>query len=50
MFNEFLDSLFYHDDSNDLFKTKITNGKIKFNYKFFIWKSSINRIYNIGFR
>lgn len=27
MFNEFLDSLFYHDDSNDLFKTRITNGK-----------------------
>lgn len=28
MFNEFLDSLFYCDDNNDLFKTKIANGKI----------------------
>ncbi|GAA6427236.1 helix-turn-helix transcriptional regulator [Dielma fastidiosa] len=28
MFDEFLDSLFYYDDNNDLFKTRIANGKI----------------------
>lgn len=36
MFDEFLDSLFYYDDSNDLFRTRITNGKINsiINYSF----------------
>ncbi len=28
MFEEFLDSLFYYDNNNDLFKTKIVKGKI----------------------
>ena len=36
MFDEFLDSLFYYDDSNDLFRIRITNGKINsiINYSF----------------
>ena len=36
MFDEFLDSLFYYDDSNDLFRIRITNGKL------FFWESSID--------